>query len=56
MTPAEELYHQVLQKLIIVFLGLLTLSVVLTSCTPQHQKCSAYSDVDVEKVEVDLEE
>ena len=49
MTPVEELYHQVLQKMIIVFLGLLTLSVFLTSCAPQHQKCSAYNAVDVEQ-------
>ncbi|GEM_PF-2261971 len=50
MTPVDKLYHQVLQKMIIVFLGLLTLSVFLTSCTTQQQACSAYDSVNVEQI------
>lgn len=49
MTPAEELYHQVLQKMIIVFLGLLTLSVILTSCSTHQQACSAYDSINVDQ-------
>ncbi len=49
MNPIEELYHSVLQKMIIALLGLLTVSVLLTSCMTGAQKhCAAYSDVDVE--------
>lgn len=49
MNPAEKLYHTVLQKLIILFLGLLTISVILTACTPVgYQACDAYNQVPVD--------
>ncbi len=48
MNPTEELYHSVLQKLIITTLGLLTLCVILTSCVGgAHKTCAAYNGVDV---------
>ncbi|MDP4587553.1 MAG: hypothetical protein NWQ53_10590 [Flavobacteriales bacterium] len=45
MNITEEKYHEVLQKLIILFLGLLTMSVVLTSCHAS-ESCAAYGDID----------
>lgn len=52
MNPTEELYHSVLQKLIITVLGLLTLCVVLTSCVgSSHKTCAAYNAVDIETVD-----
>lgn len=49
MKPVEELYHTVLQKLIILMLGLLTLGVFMTSCsTPEH--CSAYNKVETNDI------
>ncbi|WP_306643962.1 hypothetical protein [Sanyastnella coralliicola] len=51
MKPIEEMYHTVLQKLIIMLLGLLTLSVVLTSCGTQTKQCSAYNGVAVEVID-----
>ena len=50
MSPAEELFHTVLQKLIVMLLGLLTVGVILTSCTYQ-KTCSAYNDVEIEQTE-----
>ena len=43
---SERLYHQVLQQLIVVALGLLTISVVLSSCHARKDECSAYSEVE----------
>lgn len=52
MNPTEELYHSVLQKLIITALGLLTLCVILTSCVGSAQKsCAAYNSVELTTVE-----
>lgn len=48
MNPVEELYHTVLQKLIITALGLLTVSVLLTSCMTPYETCAAYNAVEVE--------
>lgn len=45
MNITEEKYHEVLQKLIMLFLGLLTMSVVLTSCYTA-ESCAAYGDID----------
>lgn len=45
MNITEEKYHEVLQKLIMLFLGLLTMSVVLTSCHAA-ESCAAYGDID----------
>ncbi|MDG1159359.1 MAG: hypothetical protein P8N19_07705 [Flavobacteriales bacterium] len=45
MNITEEKYHEVLQKLIMLFLGLLTMSVVLTSCHAS-ESCAAYGDID----------
>jgi hypothetical protein len=46
MNSTEELYHTVLQRLIIITLGLLTVSVLMTSCArPEH--CSAYDQVEL---------
>lgn len=47
MNPVEELYHTVLQKLIIMFLGLLTVTVLMTSCTAGAKSCSAYDSVEL---------
>lgn len=48
MNPTEELYHSVLQKLIITALGLLTLCVILTSCVgSSHKTCAAYNGVEL---------
>lgn len=43
----EDFGHSVLQKLIIVFLGLLMATVILSSCT-STKSCAAYSDVKTE--------
>jgi hypothetical protein len=42
MDPVNQWKHEVLQRLIIVFLGLLTLGVAMQSCGTTHQSCSAY--------------
>jgi hypothetical protein len=48
MKNAPDWTHAVLQRMIVVFLGLLTLSVALNSCKAQnHAKCSAYDRVEV---------
>lgn len=47
MNITEEKYHEVLQKLIMLFLGLLTMSVVLTSCY-SAESCAAYGGVEQE--------
>ena len=53
MNITEERYHEVLQKMILVFLAVLTVSVVLTSCyTPE--KCAAYGKIDSQE-QIDLE-
>ncbi|MFN8775410.1 MAG: hypothetical protein ACK5XV_01465 [Flavobacteriales bacterium] len=40
--------HAVLQRMIIVFLGLLTLGVFMQSCTHQsHATCAAYSKTEM---------
>lgn len=50
MNPTEQLYHTVLQKLIILFLGLLTVGVLLTSCTPVgYQSCDAYNTIAIDR-------
>lgn len=50
MKTTNDWTHSVLQKLIIVFLGLLTLGVAMQSCTTQsHASCAAYDQVEVEK-------
>lgn len=53
MNITEEKYHEVLQKMILVFLAVLTASVIMTSChTPE--KCAAYGKVDSQE-QIDLE-
>ncbi|MDZ4823544.1 MAG: hypothetical protein SH856_08800 [Flavobacteriales bacterium] len=49
MNKAQDWTHAVLQRLIIVFLGLLTIGVLLQSCQVGHTSCSAYDQVKVEK-------
>lgn len=50
MKSTQDWTHVVLQRLIIVFLGLLTLGVALQSCTTQsHTSCAAYDKVEVPK-------
>jgi hypothetical protein len=50
MKSHQDWSHNVLQKLIIVFLGLLTIGVALQSCTStNHATCSAYDKVEVPK-------
>ncbi len=44
----ERKKHDVLQKLIIVFLGLLTAAVLFQSCT-SHQTCAAYNKVEIDQ-------
>ncbi|MCC6599452.1 MAG: hypothetical protein IT223_02135 [Crocinitomicaceae bacterium] len=41
--------HSVLQRLIIIFLGLLTLGVAMQSCSSSHHttSCAAYDKVEV---------
>lgn len=53
MNTVEESYHSVLQRLIIVFLGLLTVAVVAQSCT-YTSPCSAYDQVEL-PAEEDIE-
>lgn len=47
MNPVEELYHTVLQKLIILTLGLMTVGVLLSSCTAPNKACSAYNEIEL---------
>jgi len=49
MNPINDWKHQVLQRLIIVFLGLLTLGVVVQSCKTNHSSCAAYDKVELPK-------
>jgi hypothetical protein len=42
MDPFNQWKHEVLQRLIIIFLGLLTLGVAIQSCGTTHQSCAAY--------------
>jgi len=50
MKNSHDWTHEVLQRLIIVFLGLLTLGVAMQSCTTQgHASCAAYDKVEVPK-------
>jgi len=45
MNITEDTYHEVLQKMILIFLGLLTASVILSSCQ-SGEPCAAYGGVD----------
>lgn len=47
MNSTEELYHSVLQKMIMMVLGLLTVGVLLTSCAPMQNSCAAYNAADI---------
>jgi hypothetical protein len=47
MNSIDELNHQVLQRLIIMFLGILTLAVIMQSCTVSSAPCSAYDHIEV---------
>lgn len=47
MRPVEDLYHTILQKLIMLILGLMTVGVLLSSCTMQNKSCSAYNEVEM---------
>ncbi len=49
MNPINEWKHEVLQRLIVIFLGLLTLGVAVQSCTTTHHSCSAYNKVETPK-------
>ncbi len=49
MESTSRWQHAVLQRLIIVFLGLLTLGVALQSCSVSHASCAAYDEVKVEE-------
>lgn len=50
MKNAPDWTHAVLQRMIVIFLGLLTLGVALNSCTTQsHSTCAAYDRVEVKK-------
>lgn len=49
MNPIQDWKHAVLQRLIIIFLGLLTLGVVVQSCKTNHASCAAYDKVEVPK-------
>ena len=50
MKNAPDWTHAVLQRMIVIFLGLLTLGVALNSCTTHsHSTCSAYDRVEVKK-------
>jgi hypothetical protein len=42
MDPINQWKHEVLQRLIIIFLGLLTLGVAMQSCSTAHSSCAAY--------------
>lgn len=46
MQSIHDWKHVVLQRLIIVFLGLLTLGALLQSCTASHASCAAYNKVE----------
>lgn len=50
MQTSHDWNHVVLQRLIIVFLGLLTLGVLFNSCSTGHGSCAAYDQVQVEEV------
>ena len=52
MDTVHELNHSVLQRLIIIFLGLLTIAVVAQSCT-YTTPCSAYDHVELPEVEIE---
>jgi len=52
MDTVHELNHSVLQRLIIIFLGLLTIAVVAQSCT-YTKPCSAYDHVELPVVEIE---
>lgn len=48
MKNFNDWYHVVLQRMIIVFLGLLTMGVILQSCSsPSHATCAAYNKTEV---------
>jgi hypothetical protein len=48
MKNIHDWSHVVLQRMIIVFLGLLTLSVFMQSCsTSSHSTCAAYGKTEV---------
>ena len=47
MNPINEWKHEVLQRLIVIFLGLLTLGVVVQSCGTTHHSFSAYDRVEI---------
>ncbi|NQX93117.1 MAG: hypothetical protein HRT74_13515 [Flavobacteriales bacterium] len=47
MNITEEKGHEVLQKMIMIFLALLTVTVIMTSCQSAEQ-CAAYGTVDQE--------
>ncbi len=47
MNSFHDWKHTVLQRLIIVFLGLLTLGVAFQSCKTAHASCSAYDQVSI---------
>ncbi len=47
MNSLHDWRHAVLQRLIIIFLGLLTLGVVVQSCKTNHATCAAYDKVEV---------
>lgn len=47
MRTFQDWQHDVLQRLIIVFLGILTLGVLAQSCTTHHSSCAAYDKVEV---------
>ncbi len=50
MKNAHDWTHVVLQRMIIVFLGLLTLGVAMQSCSStSHASCAAYDKVEVKK-------
>lgn len=51
MDTVEGLNHSVLQRLIIMFLGLLTVAVIAQSCT-YTTPCSAYDHVELPEVEM----
>ncbi len=46
MRSIHDWKHSMLQRLIIVFLGLLTLGVFLQSCSATHASCAAYNKVE----------
>jgi hypothetical protein len=49
LTQMQSFYdwkHSVLQRLIIVFLGLLTLGALMQSCAASYGTCAAYNEVE----------